>query len=227
MKAGSSILNVTDLATRDYGPVLAFQESLVARVAEGSAPDALLLLEHTPVYTMGRNAKAENIIAPPAELASKGIPVLKTGRGGDVTYHGPGQLVGYPIINLSKRNMGVLAYVSRLESVLIAVLSDFGITAGTDPINHGAWVGHDKIAAIGVRVTRHVTMHGFSLNVRVDMDAYSAIVPCGIRGRGVTSMHRFATDIRMADVKERTILRFLEHFGYDQHTRRHEDMEHL
>jgi lipoyl(octanoyl) transferase len=223
MKTGCSIIDVTDLGTRDYGPVLAFQESLVARVAEGSAHDAMLLLEHTPVYTMGRNAKAENIIVPPAELASKGIPVLKTGRGGDVTYHGPGQLVGYPIISLSKRNMGVLAYVSRLESVLIAVLSDFGITAGTDPINHGAWVGQDKIAAIGVRVTRHVTMHGFSLNVRVDMDAYRAIVPCGIRGRGVTSMHRFAPDIRMADVKERMILRFVEHFGYDHHTHRQEN----
>ncbi len=211
-------LSVIDLATRDYASALALQEQLVARVVEGTAPDTLLLLEHAPVYTMGRNAKESNIVTPPADLAAKGIPIVKTSRGGDVTYHGPGQLVGYPILNLSTHHMDVVTYVSRLESALIAVLSDSGITAGTDPINHGAWVGQDKIAAIGVRVTRHVTMHGFALNVRTDLDAYKAIIPCGLRGRGVTSMHRFTPDVTMDAVKQRMALRFAEYFEYASHT---------
>jgi lipoate-protein ligase B len=211
-------LRVIDLGTREYESALTLQEQLVARLVEGTTPETLLLLEHTPVYTMGRNAQETNIVAPPAELTARGIPVVRTSRGGDVTYHGPGQLVGYPILNLSAHHMGVVTYVSRLESALIAVLSDFGITAGTDPINHGAWVGQDKIAAIGVRVTRHVTMHGFALNVRTDLNAYKAIIPCGIRGRGVTSMHRFAPNVRMEAVKQRMAIRFTEHFDYTAHT---------
>jgi len=150
--------------------------------------DYLLLLEHPHVYTMGSAAKPEHVLVDPASV---GADLLTADRGGDVTYHGPGQLVGYPIVTLDDWRAGqrdVVAYVRSLESVLIAVLGDFGIVAGREPRYPGVWVGDEKIAAIGVRVARGRTRHGFALNVDPDLAMFDHIVPCGIADRGVTSM---------------------------------------
>jgi len=199
-------LDVRDLGRCPYGAALRIQEELVEARAADRAPDTLLLVEHDPVYTLGRSAKDENVIASNEELTVRGIELFRVGRGGDVTYHGPGQLVGYPILHLRQRGQSVLWHVETLEKILIAVLGDFGIQADTDGRNRGAWIGNDKIAAIGVRIRKQVTMHGFALNVRVNLSDYGGIVPCGLSDAGVTSMDRLLPDIEMDAVKERVIL---------------------
>jgi lipoyl(octanoyl) transferase len=213
-RSGKPALTILDLGTQPYEPVLRMQEERLAARQRGEVPDALILVEHAPVYTMGRSAKPENLILPEAECLRQGIAVFKTGRGGDITYHGPGQLVAYPIIDLTPSGLGAADYVGRLESLIQAVLRDFGVESSTDPKHRGVWIGDSKIAAIGVRIARHVTMHGFALNVRVDLAHYSGIVPCGIADRGVTSLHLLRPDIAMDAVKERVVARFEEAFGY-------------
>ena len=153
------------------------------------------------------------MLLPREELTRRGIEVVRIGRGGDVTYHGPGQLVGYPIIHLGERGKGVLWYVQALEQILVRVMADFGVQADTDRQNRGVWVGDEKIAAIGVRVTRRITMHGFALNVRTDLANYAGIVPCGITDKGVTSLHLLVPDVSMDAVKDVTVQRFREVFG--------------
>jgi lipoyl(octanoyl) transferase len=166
------------------------QESLVAERQAGAVFDHLLLLEHDPVFTLGRNARHENVLFPAEALRARGFDVFETGRGGDVTYHGPGQVVGYPILDLSPDRRDVHRYVRDLEEVLVRTSADYGIEAGRIPGLTGAWVGRDKIGAIGVRIARWVTSHGFAFNVSTDLSAFELIVPCGIRGRGVTSLER-------------------------------------
>jgi lipoate-protein ligase B len=205
-----SALDVRDLGRCPYGEALRIQEDLLEARAAGEAPDTLLLVEHDPVYTLGRTAQEGNVILSPEELRKRGIELFQVGRGGDVTYHGPGQLVGYPILHLRERRQGVLWHVETLEKILIDVLADFGIEGGTDSRNRGAWVGNDKIAAIGVRIRKQVTMHGFALNVKVDLADYGGIVPCGLSNAGVTSMHCFLPDIRIEEVKEKVIFRCRE-----------------
>jgi lipoyl(octanoyl) transferase len=200
--------DVIELGRRRYAPVLQLQEDMVAERKAGARRDLLILVEHEPVFTLGRNAQAGNVLVSRAELARRGVDVADIGRGGDVTYHGPGQLVGYPIIDLRALGEGVLWYVDALERVIQATLADFSIPSGTDREHRGVWVGQDKIAALGVRITRGVTMHGFALNVQVDMAPYAWIIPCGIRDRGVTSMHTLRPDVSMADVKARVIRHF-------------------
>jgi lipoate-protein ligase B len=209
-------LHVHDLGLRRYGPVLERQEALVAQRRAGAIPDTLLLVEHEPVYTLGRSARAEHILVGEAELARRGIDVVSVGRGGDVTYHGPGQLVGYPILDLGARARGLSWYVTQLEAVLIRTLADFGVTAGRDARNRGVWIGNDKIAAIGVRVARRITLHGFALNVDPDLRYYDAIIPCGVRDAGVTALARCVPGITMDAVKPRLVERFREVFGYAQ-----------
>ena len=153
-----------------------------------AADDYLLLLEHPHVYTLGSSADLEHVLVPPASV---GAELVRADRGGDVTYHGPGQLVGYPIVTLTEWRNGqrdVVAYVRTLEAVLIDVLAGFGVEARREPRLTGVWVGDEKIAAIGVRIARGRTRHGFALNVSPDLGMFSHIVPCGIRDRGVTSM---------------------------------------
>lgn len=212
--ASRQFLQVVDLGTIAYGPALRLQECLVAEKQVGRLPDTLLLLEHDPVYTLGRNAKDRNLIASRDFLEKHGISIHRVGRGGDVTYHGPGQLVGYPILNLAEHGLGVVSYVSRLEEVICSVLSGFGIQASTEHRNRGVWVGTDKIAAIGVRVARQVTMHGFSLNIAVNMSHYAGIVPCGIRDRGIASLDRLCWQVEMPQVKSLVAERFVKCFGY-------------
>jgi len=183
-------LVVRRLGRVPYGRGLEIQESLVAERQAGRVPDHLLLLEHDPVFTLGRNARPENVLFPAEALRERGFDVFETGRGGDVTYHGPGQVVGYPVLDLSPDRRDVHRYVRDLEEVMIRTCAGYGIEAGRVEGLTGTWVGREKIGAIGVRIARWVTSHGFAFNVATDLSAFDLIVPCGIRGRGVTSLER-------------------------------------
>jgi lipoyl(octanoyl) transferase len=197
-----------ELGRIDYGSALALQQRLVAERKEETAEDHLLLLQHPHVITLGRNGHMENLLAGDEALRSAGISFYPTDRGGDVTYHGPGQLVGYPILDLREWKRDVGAYVRALEQTIIDTLADFGIAAGRIAKLTGVWVGERKIAAIGVHLSRWVTSHGFALNVSTDLSYFQYIVPCGLT-KPVTSMA--AMGVR-AGVDE--VGRFLaEHFG--------------
>src|SRR5437660_6380572 len=150
--------------------------------------EQLLLLDHPPVPTLGRGGDARNRLAAPEILQSQRVRYYETTRGGDITYHGPGQLVGYPILHLGEGNRDVRKYVSKLEEVLIRTVGEYGITATRAEGKRGIWVDNEKIAAIGVRIARWVTSHGFALNVRTNLEHFRLITPCGIRGRGVTAI---------------------------------------
>ncbi len=212
-----SPLIISDLGPdADYRETLVRQEALHADRVAGRVPDTLLLLEHRAVYTLGRSADPGHLLRPAAELARAGIDVCATTRGGDVTYHGPGQLIGYPIIHLGERGLRVVAYVTALEEVLIRVLAGFGLASGRDARNRGVWVGNDKIAALGIRISRQVAMHGFALNVNTRLSDYAGLVPCGIRGAGVTSMQRLlGRAVDLSAVKARVVSEFRSVMGYD------------
>ncbi|MGQ9682612.1 MAG: lipoyl(octanoyl) transferase LipB [Anaerolineae bacterium] len=186
----SEITWCVELGRMAYGPALDLQHRLVAARQAGRIPDVLLLLEHDPVITLGRRANPAHILVPPDLLRQAGIEVRHVERGGDVTYHGPGQLVGYPILHLHQRQLGVGDYMHLLERMLIAALADFGLRAGTRPEYVGVWLGRNKVAALGARVEKGVSYHGFALNVNTDLQAFSLIVPCGITDGGVTSIAR-------------------------------------
>jgi len=171
----------------EYGSALELQRRLVSERQQGSIPDQLLLVEHPHVITLGRNGHRENLLASDRILERAGVAFHSADRGGDVTYHGPGQLVGYPILDLREWKRDVAAYVRALEEVLIATLADFGIAAGRIPKLTGVWAGESKIAAIGVHISRWVTSHGFALNVSTDLSYFHYIVPCGLT-KPVTSM---------------------------------------
>jgi lipoate-protein ligase B len=176
------------------------QERAVERLRSGEGAEQLLLLEHPHVFTLGRGADASNILADQDQLQSNSVEVHETGRGGDVTYHGPGQLVGYPIINLKPDRCDVHRYVRALEEVLIRTIADYGIDGGRIEGLTGVWVGNEKIAAIGVRIARWITSHGFALNVNTDLKFFQMIVPCGITDKGVTSISRLVG--RDVDLRE-------------------------
>lgn len=173
-----------------YSDGLRLQETAVERLRLEDAPEQLLLLEHPHVFTLGRGADSSNILADTEELQTNSVEVHETGRGGDVTYHGPGQLVGYPIINLKPDRCDVHRYVRDLEEVLIRTVAEFGVNGTRIKGLTGVWVGNEKIAAIGVRIARWITSHGFALNVNTDLDYFKMIVPCGITDKGVTSLSR-------------------------------------
>ena len=187
---GGLPLEVRRLGTVPYRQALALQQRLVAERQAGRLPDVLLLLQHPHVVSLGVAARRSraNILATADELARRGVDVHEAPRGGDVTYHGPGQLVGYPILDLRPDRCDVHRYVRDLEEVLIRTAGAFGVAAGRVAGLTGVWVGDDKLAAIGVRLSRWVTSHGFALNVDTDLDYFGLIRPCGIRGRGVTSL---------------------------------------
>jgi lipoyl(octanoyl) transferase len=192
-----------------YADGLELQSKLVAARQAGEIPDTLLLLEHEPVFTLGRNARRENVLSTDDALRARGFEIFETGRGGDVTYHGPGQLVGYPILDLSPDRQDVHRYVRDLEEVMARTCVDYGIAAERVAGLTGIWVGLDKIGAIGVRIARWVTSHGFALNVATDLSAFALIVPCGIRDRGVTSLERLlGRKVPMDDVMDRVTAHF-------------------
>jgi lipoyl(octanoyl) transferase len=171
----------------DYASALQLQQQLAADRKQGLIPDQLLLLEHPHVITLGRNGHLENLLADDDTMARAGIAFYPTDRGGDVTYHGPGQLVGYPIIDLREWQRDVGAYVRAVEQTIIDTLADYGVSAGRIPKLTGVWVDDRKIAAIGVHISRWVTSHGFALNVSTDLSYFQYIVPCGLT-KPVTSM---------------------------------------
>jgi lipoyl(octanoyl) transferase len=197
-------LVVQHLGRVPYGEGLDLQADLVRRRQAGEIPDTLLLLEHDPVFTLGRNAKRQNVLLPVDLLRQRGFEVFDSGRGGDVTYHGPGQLVGYPILDLAPDRCDVHRYVRDLEEVMIRGCADFGVTAGRIPGLTGIWVDGAKVGAIGVRISRWVTSHGFALNVVTDLAPFALIVPCGIADRPVTSMARIlGRTVDLTAVRER------------------------
>jgi len=183
-------LEVRRLGRVPYARGLELQERLVADRQAGRIPDQLLLLEHDPVFTLGRNARTANVLLPAEALRERGFEVFETGRGGDVTYHGPGQVVGYPILALLPDRRDVHRYVRDLEEVMMRTCADYGLEASRVEGLTGTWLGDEKIGAIGVRIARWVTSHGFAFNVGTDLGAFDLIVPCGIRERGVTSLER-------------------------------------
>lgn len=202
-----------------YREAWALQQRLAGARGRDVAPDRLLLLEHPPVFTTGSAGQAGHVLWSVQERDARGVELVEVNRGGDVTWHGPGQLVGYPILRLPRRaempRLDVHGYLRRLEQVLVRVLADFGIEAGPRPGRTGVWVesarGEEKLAAIGVRVTaRAVTLHGFALNVCNDLDWYAGIVPCGIQGHGVSNMVEVTgASLTVGEVSEGLV----EHFG--------------
>lgn len=203
------------LGTVPYARGLDIQADLVRRRAAGELPDQLLLLEHPHVLTLGRSSKDGHVLADAARLQALGVELFDTGRGGDVTYHGPGQLVAYPIMDLAPDRCDLHRYVRDLERVLVRVIADFGIAGHVVPGRTGVWVQRDgapdaKIAAIGVRVARWITSHGIALNVHTDLSYFGLIVPCGLRDSAVTSIVReIAAPVTVAQVAER----FAAHFA--------------
>lgn len=208
-------LEVRRLGLVPYGDAVALQSELVARRRAGEIPDQLLLLEHPHVITMGSASDASHVLLDEAERRLVGIELHESGRGGDVTYHGPGQLVGYPILDLKPDRKDVHRYIRDLEEALIAALETFGIPATRQPGLTGVWVGGDKIAAIGVRVSSGwITSHGFALNISTDLGFFDAIVPCGIRDHGVTSLERvLGRRVASAQVGDRVATALCEVFG--------------
>jgi len=198
---------VRELGRIEYGSAFQLQQRLVEQRKQGLITDQLLLLEHPHSITLGRNGRMENLLASEPALRSAGISFHATDRGGDITYHGPGQAVGYPILDLRDWKRDVGAYVRAVEQVMIEALADFGIAAGRLPGCTGAWVNGRKIGAIGVHISRWITSHGFALNVNTDLSYFGYIVPCGLT-KPVTSMAQLGVDAALPDVTARLAIRF-------------------
>ncbi len=207
-----------------YADALAVQHDLVAkrsanpRSGGGSVvPDTLLLLEHSPVITLGRGSKEGNVLLSAEALRARGVELHESGRGGDVTYHGPGQVVGYAIVDLKPDRCDVRRFVGDLEETMIRCAADYGLAAGRSKGMVGAWIGDRKIGAIGVRISRWVTMHGFAFNVSTNMTHFDLIVPCGIPDRGVTSLEReLGRSVPMDEVMDRLASHFADVFDADR-----------
>ena len=210
-------LDVQWLGTVPYGEALELQQRLVAERRAGNVPNQLLLLEHPHVITLGTSSHTDNILVDDAERALLGIELFETGRGGDVTYHGPGQLVGYPILDLKPDRCDLHRYVRDIEDALMRALRTLGLECTRKEGLTGVWLGEEKIAAIGVRVSSGwITSHGFALNVNTDLAFFDSIVPCGIRNHGVTSIARaLGREVSMVDVCERVTAGFAEVFSLE------------
>jgi lipoyl(octanoyl) transferase len=195
-----------------YGDALVLQQELAAKRKVGEIADQLLFVEHPHVITMGRNGHLSNLLASEEILARTGIDFHHTNRGGDVTYHGPGQLVGYPIVDLREWKRDVVAYVRTIEQVLIDALAEFGIEAGRVAGATGIWVGDAKVAAIGVHISRWVTSHGFALNISTDLSYFRYIIPCGLT-KPVTSLRELGCTASFEAVSQAVAGQFSHHFG--------------
>jgi len=209
-------LQVMDLGTCAYGKAWEIQKDLHVKCVQNEIPDTLILVEHPHVYTLGKNANAQHLIASQDFLKKWGIEIYHVDRGGDITYHGPGQLVGYPIFNLNDHQKSIGWFVHTIEEVLIQFLAVCGISAGRLEKLTGVWVNNQKIAAIGMRVSKWVTMHGFALNVANDLSLYDGIIPCGITSKGITRIIDYKSNIRIEQVKSGIIEKFVELFGFDR-----------
>ena len=205
----TNIIDVLDLGLSPFKEVWDLQKELVKKRQNGQIKDTLILAEHEPVYTLGKNANENHIL----QNSPRDVKTYQIERGGDVTFHGPGQLVGYPIMDLHNYNKSISCYMRSLEQLIIDTLAEFRVTAERKDGLTGVWVGDEKIAALGVRVTRWITMHGFALNVSPDLTYYSGIIPCGIFEYGVTSMAKQLTDqVAVDSVKQVLIEKFMNQF---------------
>ncbi len=205
---------VLNLGQEPYECAWDLQHALVRARQEGRLDDILVLLEHDPVITLGRTGDPHHVLASAEELQRAGIRVQRIERGGDVTYHGPGQLVGYPVLSLEAHHLGVSDYMHALEEVLIRTLGDFGLPAQRQAGIIGVWIGPAKVAALGARVERGVTYHGFALNVNTNLDHFALIVPCGLLGKPVTSMQReLGVPVDMQRVRERVTWNWTQVFA--------------
>jgi lipoyl(octanoyl) transferase len=210
------VIEIRRLGSVPYAEALELQQHLVNARKAGTIPDQLLLLQHPPVITLGATVRSDrsHVLASPEDLNAAGVELFEAGRGGDVTYHGPGQLVGYPILDLRPDRCDVHRYVRDLEHVMIDAASEFGIVATRVSGLTGAWVEGDKLAAIGVRIARWITSHGFALNVTTDLSHFDYIVPCGITGRGVTSLGRLlGRNVLMPEVENAVLRSFARVFN--------------
>jgi lipoyl(octanoyl) transferase len=202
------LCEVHDLGRLDYPTAWELQQERATQRKLGAIPDQFLIVEHPPVLTMGRNGDMKHVLAAPEILERAGIALHHINRGGDVTYHGPGQIVGYPILDLREWKRDVVAYVRALEQVILDALADFGIVADRHPGKTGVWTSGAKIAAIGVHISRWVTTHGFALNVSTDLSHFQYIVPCGL-SEPVTSMRALGVNAGRDEV----VARLIYHFG--------------
>ena len=209
---GRSYCEFRDVGQLEYARALELQHELVDRRKRGEIPDQLLIVEHPHVVTMGRNGHMENVLASPEILGRAGIELHSTDRGGDVTYHGPGQIVGYPIVDLREWKRDVVAYLRALEQVLIDALAQLGIAGERQPGATGVWVEGAKVAAIGVHISRWVTSHGFALNLDTDLDYFKYIVPCGLT-QPVTSMRTLGCAAGREEVITEIAAAFARVFG--------------
>lgn len=221
---------VIDLGLLGYQPAWDLQRRMVAARKAGAVPDVLLLCEHPHVITLGRNGKREHLHASDALLRQMGVEFHPTDRGGDITYHGPGQIVGYPILQLAEIRRDVVWYVRQLEEAMIRATADFGIAATRKPGMTGVWVdlpgGEEKLAAIGVHISRWVTSHGFAYNVSTDLRYFDLIVPCGIADKRPTSLERLlGRNVTVGDAAPRIVERLGEVFGLEMRTVTPDELE--
>lgn len=208
-------LHIVDLGRTRYQPAWQLQKELVTRRADGAIPDILLLTEHEPVITLGRGTDRRNLLATPDDLKSRGVDVHEIERGGDITFHGPGQAVLYPIIDLRNRGRDVRQFLRDLERFVIEALADLGLQAGVKEGLTGIWVDSHKVGAIGVAVSRWVTYHGVAINVATDLDYFKLINPCGITGYPVGSVSQLVgREIKLAHFNDLLVRHFADHFGY-------------
>lgn len=216
-------LNIVHLGRASYDPVLSFQKDLHQKRLDGDVPDTLILVEHDPVYTLGKAADPEHITASDRFLSDEDIDVVDIDRGGDVTYHGPGQVVGYPIFDLREHKRSVSWYMRTLEQTIMNTLETYGIETRRREGQPGVWVGDEKICAVGVRIARWITYHGFALNLDPDMTHFGGIVPCGIRDGGVVSIaDLLEAEPNRNEVEQRITSSFREMFGFEDLT--HEEV---
>lgn len=224
MKGNSRAWQLIDLPLSDYREVLNIQETLLAKVAAGREETSLILVEHFPVFTMGNSADPENIKVAQSFLHSQGIECVLTRRGGDITYHGPGQLIAYPIISLRKHALSVPDYVHLLEEVMVQTAASFGVTAHRRAANRGVWCGDKKLGSVGIALKRWTSYHGLALNIDMDMTPFGWINPCGLKNVSVTSL-ALETGSKISLGKARTALRhaFTKLFGIELYSTQHHE----
>lgn len=211
----SRILNIINLGVEPYKKIWDYQYQLFNLRLENKINDAFILLEHSHVYTLGKVARREHLLISPQKLAEEKIDLFEIDRGGDITYHGPGQIVGYPIIKLDELYQDLHRYLRELEEVIILTLKEYGVEGYRIPGLTGVWVNNEKVAAIGIKVSRWITMHGFAFNINTDLSYFHKIIPCGIKDRGVTSLQKILErKIDIEEVKEILINHFLRIFNY-------------
>ncbi|MFA6597679.1 MAG: lipoyl(octanoyl) transferase LipB [Ignavibacteriaceae bacterium] len=211
----SKILTYCNLGTIDYEEAWEFQHELLQLRKEKKITDVFLLLEHPHTYTLGKTADKKNLIGNKTYLEENKISVFEIDRGGDITYHGPGQIVGYPIINLNEWHNDTHKYLRALEEVIILTCKEYGLETGRNPKYTGVWIENRKIAAIGIKISNWISMHGFAFNVNTDLQLFNGIIPCGITNKEVTSLAKeLGKEVSIEEVKEKLLKNFIEVFQY-------------